>query len=66
MLKKITIIELRFLQHLKLFFSTSISPKIKQHFYFDKADRASAESVSEWENELKNTFKLIDVISVFQ
>lgn len=26
--------------------------KIQQHFYFDKADRASAESISDWKNEI--------------
>jgi NAD(P)H dehydrogenase (quinone) len=26
---------------------------IKQHFYFDKADRASVENISEWQNQIK-------------
>jgi NAD(P)H dehydrogenase (quinone) len=34
--------------------------KIKQHFYFDKADRASAESISEWENQIRNEFRFAD------
>jgi len=38
--------------------------EIQQHFYFDKADRASAESISEWENQIKTTFKCIDKESV--
>ncbi|MCC9063456.1 NAD(P)H-dependent oxidoreductase [Flavobacterium piscisymbiosum] len=38
--------------------------EIEQHFYFDKADRASAESISEWENQIKTTFKCIDKESV--
>lgn len=36
--------------------------EIKQHFYFDKADRASAENISEWENEIKALFKIKDQI----
>lgn len=39
--------------------------EIKKHFYFDKADRASEESISEWENELKTAFRMIDEVSVF-
>lgn len=31
--------------------------KIQQHFYFDKADRASAESILEWKNEIITVFK---------
>ncbi len=27
--------------------------EIEQHFYFDKADRASLENISEWENQIK-------------
>jgi NAD(P)H dehydrogenase (quinone) len=38
--------------------------EIQQHFYFDKADRASAESISDWENQIKTTFKCIDKESV--
>jgi len=30
---------------------------IQQHFYFDKADRASAESISEWKNQIITIFK---------
>jgi NAD(P)H dehydrogenase (quinone) len=30
--------------------------EIKQHFYFDKADRASTENISEWETEIKSLF----------
>ncbi|KAF2342227.1 NAD(P)H-dependent oxidoreductase [Flavobacterium tistrianum] len=40
--------------------------EIKKHFYFDKADRVSAESVLEWESELKNIFRLIDKVPVFE
>lgn len=36
--------------------------EIKQHFYFDKADRASAENISEWVNEIKAIFKIKDQI----
>ncbi|RKR09156.1 NAD(P)H dehydrogenase (quinone) [Flavobacterium sp. 90] len=38
--------------------------EIQKHFYFDKADRASAESIFEWENEIKATFKNTDEVSV--
>jgi NAD(P)H dehydrogenase (quinone) len=31
--------------------------EIKKHFYFDKADRASAENISEWENQIKMLFE---------
>ena len=31
--------------------------EIQQHFYFDKADRASAESILEWKNEIITVFK---------
>jgi len=31
--------------------------EIKQHFYFDKADRASSENVSEWEDQIKMLFE---------
>ncbi|OXG05193.1 NAD(P)H dehydrogenase (quinone) [Flavobacterium araucananum] len=30
---------------------------IKQHFYFDKADRASVENISEWQNQIKLLFE---------
>jgi len=36
--------------------------EIQKHFYFDKADRASAESIEGWENEIKMTFKFTDEI----
>ena len=29
--------------------------EIEQHFYFDKADRASLENISEWENQIKSS-----------
>ncbi|MFQ6600704.1 NAD(P)H-dependent oxidoreductase [Flavobacterium sp. C3NV] len=38
--------------------------EIQQHFYFDKADRASAESILDWENQIKTTFKFIDKESI--
>ena len=38
--------------------------EIQQHFYFDKADRASAESILDWENQIKTTFKFVDKESV--
>jgi len=38
--------------------------EIQQHFYFDKADRASAESISDWQNQIKTTFKFIDKESI--
>jgi len=38
--------------------------EIQQHFYFDKADRASAESISDWQNQIKTIFKCIDKESV--
>lgn len=38
--------------------------EIQQHFYFDKADRASEENISEWENQIKTTFKSIDEVAV--
>ncbi|MFB3386518.1 NAD(P)H-dependent oxidoreductase [Flavobacterium sp. LAR06] len=40
--------------------------KIKQHFYFDKADRASLESISEWEKQIKTAFKFTDERVVFE
>lgn len=33
---------------------------IKHHFYFDKADRASVESISEWESQIRTAFKFTD------
>lgn len=36
--------------------------EIQKHFYFDKADRASAESIEDWENQIKMTFKFTDEI----
>ncbi|MNR24162.1 FMN-dependent NADH-azoreductase 2 [compost metagenome] len=39
--------------------------KIKHHFYFDKADRASAESISEWGNQITTVFKFKDEEAVF-
>lgn len=40
--------------------------EIQKHFYFDKADRASAESILEWENQIKTTFKNMDEVSVLR
>jgi NAD(P)H dehydrogenase (quinone) len=40
--------------------------EIKQHFYFDKADRASAESISEWESQIREVFKFTDETVVFE
>ncbi|SHH80199.1 NAD(P)H-dependent oxidoreductase [Flavobacterium defluvii] len=39
--------------------------EIQKHFYFDKADRASAESISDWEKQIKTAFEYKDEISVF-
>lgn len=39
--------------------------EIQKHFYFDKADRASSESIIDWEKQLKTVFKLTDDVSVF-
>jgi NAD(P)H dehydrogenase (quinone) len=36
--------------------------EIQKHFYFDKADRASAESIEDWENQIKMTFEFTDEI----
>ena len=33
--------------------------EIQQHFYFDKADRASEESISEWENQIQLSFTAV-------
>lgn len=40
--------------------------EIKQHFYFDKADRASAESISEWENQIKTVFKFNNAVAILE
>lgn len=40
--------------------------EIKQHFYFDQADRASAENISEWEKQLQAIFKFEDEVSVLK
>jgi NAD(P)H dehydrogenase (quinone) len=40
--------------------------EIQEHFYFDKADRAPAESILEWENQIKATFTNINVVSVLR
>jgi len=39
---------------------------IQQHFYFDKADRASAESIFEWGNQIKTKFLFTDETAVFE
>jgi len=39
---------------------------IQQHFYFDKADRASAESIFEWGNQIKTEFLFTDETAVFE
>jgi NAD(P)H dehydrogenase (quinone) len=38
--------------------------EIKHHFYFDKADRASEENISDWENQIKNIFKPENEVAV--
>jgi NAD(P)H dehydrogenase (quinone) len=40
--------------------------EIQQHFYFDKADRASAESISEWKNEIITVFKSSNEPAAFE
>lgn len=40
--------------------------EIQEHFYFDKADRASQENVSDWENQLKAAFEARDKESVLK
>ncbi|MNK88366.1 hypothetical protein D3C87_1083260 [compost metagenome] len=40
--------------------------EIKQHFYFDKADRASEESISEWENHIIAVFKSSNEPAAFE
>lgn len=38
--------------------------EIKKHFYFDKADKASEENVSEWKSQIQTVFKSTDEVSV--
>ncbi|RZJ56052.1 MAG: flavodoxin family protein [Flavobacterium sp.] len=38
--------------------------EIQKHFYFDKADRASDESIEDWKNQLTATFTFTDKVSV--
>lgn len=40
--------------------------EIQEHFYFDKADRASQENVSDWENQLKAAFEVRDKESLLK
>ena len=40
--------------------------KIQQHFYFDKADRASAESISDWKNEIMAVCKSSNDLIAFE
>ncbi|UTN06254.1 NAD(P)H-dependent oxidoreductase [Flavobacterium bizetiae] len=40
--------------------------EIQEHFYFDKADRASQENVSDWENQLKASFEIRDKESLLK
>lgn len=40
--------------------------EIQEHFYFNKADRASQENVSEWENQLKAAFEVTDKESLLK
>lgn len=40
--------------------------EIQEHFYFDKADRASLENVSDWENQLKAAFEIRDKESLLK
>ncbi|WP_343696992.1 NAD(P)H-dependent oxidoreductase [Flavobacterium sp.] len=39
--------------------------EIKHHFYFDKADRASKESILDWENQLRTMFNVTHEVTVF-
>jgi NAD(P)H dehydrogenase (quinone) len=39
---------------------------IQQHFYFDKADRASEESISEWKNQIITIFKISNEPAAFE
>lgn len=34
--------------------------EINQHFFFDKADRAATESIKDWTNQIKTTYKKLD------
>lgn len=38
--------------------------EIEEHFYFDKADRASAEAIDDWKNQIETTFKFNDEVSI--
>ena len=38
--------------------------EIQQHFYFDKADRASADNISDWESQIQTIFKSVGKESV--
>lgn len=40
--------------------------EIQEHFYFDKADRASQENVLDWENQLKAAFEVRDKESLLK
>lgn len=40
--------------------------EIQEHFYFDKADRASQENVLDWENQLKAAFEVSDKESLLK
>ncbi|MET0946196.1 MAG: NAD(P)H-dependent oxidoreductase [Flavobacterium sp.] len=40
--------------------------KIQQHFYFDKADRASVESISDWKNEIMAVCKSSNDLIAFE
>jgi NAD(P)H dehydrogenase (quinone) len=40
--------------------------KIQKHFYFDKADRASAESISDWKNEIMAVCKSSNDLIAFE
>jgi NAD(P)H dehydrogenase (quinone) len=39
---------------------------IRQHFYFDQADRAALQSISEWKNQIKTAFKSTAETAVFE
>lgn len=38
--------------------------EIQQHFYFDKAERASADNISDWESQIQTIFKSVGKESV--
>jgi len=38
--------------------------EIQQHFYFDKADKASADNISDWESQIQTIFKSVGKESV--